>query len=56
MAELEIIGPARHPGVIVCRMACFEKGTLHLHCVPRPHNVPTASSRWRVIRSCGTAR
>jgi glutathione S-transferase len=35
MAELEIIGPARHPGVIVCRMACFEKGTLHLHCVPR---------------------
>jgi glutathione S-transferase len=35
MAELEIIGPAHHPGVKVCRMACFEKGTLHVHCAPR---------------------
>lgn len=35
MAELEIIGPAHHPGVKVCRMACFEKGTLHVHSTPR---------------------
>lgn len=35
MAELEIIGPAENSGVRICRMACFEKGTLHLHRLPK---------------------
>lgn len=31
MARLEIIGPPDHVGVMICRMACLEKGIPHLH-------------------------
>ena len=31
MAQLEIIGPAADAGVMICRMACIEKGVPHLH-------------------------
>lgn len=40
MARLEIIGPADHHGVMVCRMACIEKGVPHLH-----RQVPAGSRR-----------
>jgi glutathione S-transferase len=39
MAQLEIIGPADHAGVMICRMACIEKG------IPHQHKQATASSR-----------
>ncbi len=31
MAELEIAGPADHAGVVICRMACLEKGVPHVY-------------------------
>lgn len=39
MAQLEIIGPADHAGVMICRMACIEKG------IPHRHRAIAASSR-----------
>ena len=31
MAKLEIAGPANHAGVVICRMACLEKGVPHVY-------------------------
>ena len=39
MAQLEIIGPADDAGVMICRMACIEKG------VPHRHSAIAATSR-----------
>lgn len=39
MAQLEIIGPADDAGVMICRMACIEKG------VPHRHSAMAATSR-----------